>query len=197
MGCDHHFIIIDWRVQLNRPAEKQGTFSTFSMLILVVNNITHLSHLPLEVFKFHIFSLSDHWFIQKHKFSKKIWQLIDSSSTETMFQFSFFNCSAPFHTTWSASQMTADGWWRQVTLIWCMTDTIIVAQHAAHCYVTICISSTQAAVQMVWSQCVTISCWLDADTLFVSRDTVHWLDVQLTPQGIWAGEGVAGRPLCR
>lgn len=85
--------------------------------------------------------------------------------------------------------MTADGWWRQVTLIWCMTDTIIVAQHAAHCYVTICISSTQVAVQMVWSQCVTISCWLDADTLFVSRDTVHWLDVQLTPQGIWEGVG--------
>lgn len=81
---------------------------------------------------------------------------------------------------------------KAVAQIWCMTNAITVARHAARCYVTICISSTQAAVRVAWSQCVTTSCWLDADTLFVSRDTVHWLDVQLAPR-----EEFGGRPLCR
>lgn len=82
------------------------------------------------------------------------------------------NVSALFFLSFSPishhmSRVPDDGRWmmKAVTQIWCMTNTIIVARHAARCYVTICISSTQAAVRMAWSQCVTTSCWLDADTL--------------------------------
>lgn len=103
----------------------------------------------------------------------------------------FFYRSAPFHITWAASQTMADGWWRQ--------------SHKFDAWLTPSSSlGTQLAVMSLSAFLVRKRpCgWREANvwplpagwmrTRFVSRDAVHWLDVQLAPR-----EEFGGRPLCR